>query len=509
MSAWKFYLVTFGCKVNQYETQSLREAWLAQGGVECNAPALADVVCVNSCAITSKGERDARNAVFRLRREAPTARLILTGCAARLFADYKPRPGAIWAAPDLLVPQEEKSRLLNGPWTDLDGDLNGNCESQAPAELVATAKPAADTTTGNAQTAFPPFQISAFKRARPVLKVQDGCAHRCTYCIVPSTRGKPRSRPVDEIVSEARRLLMAGHTEIMVSGINLGQYGRGANTGDFWSLLRTLDAALAPEFAGQARLRISSLEPGQLDQQGLDALMACRMLCPHLHISLQHGSQAVLKRMGRGHYTPAMLENAVNVLWAHWPVMGLGADIIAGFPGETEDDMRQLLELIERLPMSYAHVFPYSRRPGTAADRFDGQIAQSLKLERAARLREAVARKQQAFLAKQLTLPRMLVAADNPQAFAEPAPAEPTAGEAAAQPGLASAAPSEVNGASAPEAAAKPKKNTIKGVNEYYAACAIRLPAHGKRPSADAGLLPARPVALTVKGRVVELIESE
>ena len=488
MSAWKFYLVTFGCKVNQYETQSLREAWLAQGGVECNAPALADVVCVNSCAITSKGERDARNAVFRLRREAPTARLILTGCAARLFADYKPRPGAIWAAPDLLVPQEEKSRLLNGPWPDLDGDLDGDCAKQAPAELITAAAPAPEAAPATAQAAFPPFQISAFKRARPVLKVQDGCAHRCTYCIVPSTRGKPRSRPVDEIVAEARRLLQAGHTEIMVSGINLGQYGRGTDTGDFWNLLRTLDAALAPEFAGQARLRISSLEPGQLDQHGLDALTACRMLCPHLHISLQHGSQAVLKRMGRGHYTPAMLENAVKALSAHWPVMGLGADIIAGFPGETEDDVRQLLELIDRLPMSYAHVFPYSRRPGTAADRFDGQIAHSLKLERAARLREAVARKQQAFLAEQLKLPLMLVAADNPQAFAEPAPA------------------AETVDAPAPEATAKPKKNAIKGVNEYYAACTIRLPAQGNRPGADAGLLPARPVAVTEKGLVVELI---
>ena len=201
MFAWKFYLVTFGCKVNQYETQSLREAWHALGGAECNAPAEADVVCVNSCAITAKGERDARNAVFRLRREAPHARLILTGCAARLFADYKPRPGAIWAAPDLLVPQEEKSRLLDGPWADLDGD-----SAPRPSADEATA----DVTATAPQT-FPPFQISAFKRARPVLKVQDGCAHRCTYCIVPLTRGKPRSRPVDEIVAEARRLLQAGH----------------------------------------------------------------------------------------------------------------------------------------------------------------------------------------------------------------------------------------------------------------------------------------------------------
>ena len=152
--------------------------------------------------------------------------------------------------------------------------------------------------------------------------------------------------------------------------------------------------------------------------------------------------------------------------------------------------------------MSYAHVFPYSRRPGTAADRFDGQIAHSLKLERAARLRDAVASKQQAFLAEQLKLPRMLVAADNPQAFAEPA----TVAAGAATTG---AAPAGANGAPAPEAAGKPKKNTVKGVNEYYAACSIRLPAQGKRPGADAGLLPARPVAVTEKGLVVELIESE
>ena len=355
---------------------------------------------------------------------------------------------------------------------------------QPPMQAAAQTASASAAAQAAAQQAFPPFQISAFKRARPVLKVQDGCAHRCTYCIVPSTRGKPRSRPVDEIVREARRLLQAGHTEIMVSGINLGQYGRGTNTGDFWSLLRTLDAALAPEFAGQARLRISSLEPGQLDQQGLDALLSCRMLCPHLHISLQHGSQAVLKRMGRGHYTPSMLERAVAALSGHWPIMGLGADIIAGFPGETEDDMRQLLELIERLPMSYAHVFPYSRRPGTAADRFDGQIPHSLKLERAARLREAVGRKQQAFLAEQLKLPRMLVAADNPQALAESTAAAPKAAD--------------------PDG--KPKKKAIKGVNEYYAACTLRMPAQGQSPGADAGLLPVRPMALTDKGLMVELV---
>ncbi|WP_291440862.1 radical SAM protein [Desulfovibrio sp.] len=514
MSVWNFFLITFGCKVNQYETQSLREAWQGLGGVECSSPAEADVICVNSCAITAKGERDARNAVFRLRREAPDARLILTGCAARLFADYRPRPGATWAAPDLLVPQEHKDMLLQGPWgNDLPGPdsfgqmagaaalatrpaqhektspLSGSVPLLVPFHGVEQINPPkaeehASSSMGTATSAatassFPSFNISTFKRARPVLKVQDGCAHRCTYCIVPLTRGKPRSRPVEQVLAEARRLLESGHVEIMISGINLGQYGRDAQTGDFWSLLRTLDAALAPEFAGQARFRISSLEPGQLDARALDILRHCRMLCPHLHISLQHGSRNVLKKMGRGHYSPSMLEDAVKELSAHWPVMGLGADIIAGFPGETEEDVRELLELVARLPLGYAHVFPYSRRPGTAAERFEGQIPHALKLERAARVRQAVALKQREFLMAQMALPRMLLAAD-------------TSG-------------SMRNGS-------QTGGKKIKGVNEYYAACFLRprqAPPTEDVASAPprAGLLPVRPVELTDKGLIVEPLE--
>lgn len=463
MPAWKFFIATFGCKVNQYESQSLREAWQKLGGVECDAPGEADVLCVNSCAITAKGERDARNAVFRLRREAPAARLILTGCAARLFADFRPRPGAVWAEPDLLVPQEDKSRLLRGPWP----------EESIPAFPAATA--------------FPPFQINAFRRARPVLKVQDGCAHRCTYCIVPLTRGKPRSRAPQEVLDEARRLLRAGYAELMLSGVNLRQYGRDVpGYGDFWDLLRFLDENLAPEFAGRTRLRISSLEPSQLGGRGLETLTACRLLCPHLHISLQHASLAVLKRMGRGHYTAAMLEEAVAALTAHWPRMGLGADILVGFPGETDEDLRLLLELIERLPLSYAHVFPYSRRPGTAADAFAGHLPQAVKLKRAALTREAVARRHQRFLRDQLDLPGMLVAADASKHV--PPEAEREAPEIGDGPGV-----------------------WCKGVNEFYAPCLFRAPAAGAagQPDALTGLLAARPVRVTEKGLLVELKKNE
>ncbi|MGE9985666.1 MiaB/RimO family radical SAM methylthiotransferase [Desulfovibrio sp. SGI.169] len=459
MPVWKFFIATFGCKVNQYESQALREAWQKLGGVECDAPGEADVLCVNSCAITAKGERDARNAVFRLRREAPAARLILTGCAARLFADFRPRPGAIWAEPDLLVPQEEKSRLLRGPWPEKN-------DSAFPADA-----------------AFPPFQIRSFRRARPVLKVQDGCAHRCTYCIVPLTRGKPRSRAPQEILEEARRLLRAGHAELMLSGVNLRQYGRDIpGHGDFWSLLHFLDKNLAPEFAGRARLRISSLEPSQLVGRGLATLKGCRLLCPHLHISLQHASPAVLRRMGRGHYTAAMLEEAVASLAAHWPRMGLGADILVGFPGETDEDLRLLLELIERLPLSYAHVFPYSRRPGTAADGFGGHLPQAVKLRRAALTREAVARRQQRFFREQLDLPDMLVVADVLKHM---------------PPGTENENAKTGHGSGL----------WRKGVNEFYAPCLFRAPATDAACQDDAltGLLPARPVRVTKEGLLVEL----
>lgn len=445
MCAWKFHFVTFGCKVNQYETQALREAWTAQGGTECDSPDAADVVCINSCAITARGERDARNALFRVRRDAPGARVLLTGCAARLVAG---QTAAGRDAPDAVIVQEAKSRLLAGPESVADGL----------------------TDTADADAAFPPFEISGFRRARPVLKVQDGCRHRCTYCIVPLTRGACRSRDPFDAIREARRLLKAGYAELMISGINLRQYGRDkAEYGDFWSLLQRLDAALAPEFAGRARLRISSLEPSQLDARGLDILRGCRMVCPHLHISLQHASPAVLRRMGRGHYSADMLEQAVHELRAHWPVMALGADLLLGFPGESEEDARCLLDFVERMPFSYAHVFPYSRRPGTAADRMDGQLPQQLKQERAARVRAAVTERQEAFREAQLRLPRLLAAPE------------------------------------APMQDGRPRNRPFKGVNEYYVPCL--LPPEAAQAAETHSLIPVRPLELTPKGLRVALLD--
>lgn len=443
MLSWTFFIVTFGCKVNQYESQAIREAWQGLGGAEVTALEAADVVLINSCAVTDRAERDARNAVTRVRRVAPKARVILAGCATPLAMPFRDRPRFLAAQADLCVGNYEKARLLDGPWSE--------------ASRVEPAQ------------GWPGFRITAFNRARAVLQVQNGCAQGCAYCIVPFTRGAPRSRAPEEALAEARRLLAAGHAELVLSGVNLEQYGRDRpEYGSFWQLLRFLDAELAPDFADKARLRLSSLEPSQLDARGLETLANCRMVCPHLHISLQHASPSVLRRMGRGHYSLETLEKALDGLAAFWPCMGLGADILVGFPGESEDDFRILLEALHRLPLSYAHVFPYSRRPFTAARQFPAQIPQQLKQERARAARAVAEERRQRFLERQLGLSRMRVA---------------PIGRAAA----------EENGFG-------------KGVNEYYVPCRFSSPLPQVDASDGRCLVEARPVGLTARGLLVEAV---
>lgn len=430
MSSWKFYLMTFGCKVNQYETQSIREAWQARGGEEVATPAEADVVLVNSCAITAGGERDARNALYRAGREAPQARRILTGCAAALVAARIPDA----VMPDVILPPQEKYRLLQGP---------------SPAALAPSS------------CSYPPFAITRSVRARPVVKVQDGCSHRCTYCIVPSRRGPSRSREPQEVLTELRTLLAAGYRELVLSGINLHQYGRDMPSGiRFWDLLELVEKELAPQWAGRARLRISSLEPSQLTGRGLELLCSSRLVCPQLHLSLQSGSPAVLRRMGRGHTRLPGLREALRTLADAWPVMGLGADILMGFPGETEGQVQETLEFVESLPLTYAHVFSYSPRPGTAAARFSGQLPHKEKQRRSAAVRELVARKRQRFLQRQLALPRMYLALED--------------------------------------------GDRKRGVNEYYIPCRVAA-----LPARATGLVAVRPLAPDGEGLLVECLDGE
>ena len=391
MAGTRFHIVTLGCKVNQYESQSLREAWQDRGWQETPFAGEAGVVVVNSCAVTQKAVADVRAHIRRLHREAPQARILVTGCAAATVGD------SLAALPGVhrIVDKNHKASLL---------------QLAAEGDLVADL---ADNRPPSGRTVYPPFAIRGYERSRAVLKIQEGCSHRCTYCIVPLARGGARSRPLEESLAEAGRLLRAGFGEIVISGINLRQYGTKNHT--FWHFVSALESRFAPEWAGRARFRISSLEPGQLDDHALETLARSRLIAPHLHLSLQSGSPRVLEGMGRGHYAPEAIADWLEALRGIWPLFGLGADLISGFPGETEADHALTEALAEALPLTYAHVFPYSRRPGTPAALMPQQVADSQKKDRAARLRAVAARKKAAFAQTQAALPRLLVALEKEQ----------------------------------------------------------------------------------------------
>ncbi len=386
MPARRFHCLTLGCRINQYETQALREAWAAHGLAETDDPARAGVILVNSCAVTAKAVAGLRAALRRLARQNPGARLVLTGCAARDHGSELARsfPGLV------AVPQTRKAELLAGP----------------PPAGALPAGPGAPP--GPAPRSFPPFAVRGAARARAVVMVQDGCSQRCAYCIVPLTRGGPVSREPGAVAAEVQALFAAGWREAVLSGINLRQYGLGQGR-DFWDLLAEVDAALAPRWAGRARLRLSSLDPSQLGPKALDTLGAARLVCPHLHLSLQSLAPAVLRRMGRGHYDPEGVARAVADLGAVWPLFGLGADILTGFPGETDEEFRQTLAACAMLPLSYAHVFPYSPRPGTEAAGMPGQVPGPEKTARATALRAMAQAAGRAFARRAAALPEVSV----------------------------------------------------------------------------------------------------
>lgn len=424
MSAWRFFCETFGCKVNQYETQSIREAWTALGGIEVKQPEKADWILINSCAVTAQAVSDARQAARRMHRLAPHATIIVTGCSATAAkTELHNLPGVT-----AVVPQMEKKRLLGGPAMLAGQDTSGPgswTEAASTADAVA----------------YPPFSITSFVRSRPVLKLQDGCSHRCTYCIVPLTRGPARSRSTANVLTEARHLLATGYRELILSGINLQQYRDPDSDGDFWDLVTALDAALAPSWTGHARMRISSLDPSQLGQKALDVLGSVHLLCPHLHLSIQSGSPDVLKKMGRGHYSPQNIIDEIHALQTVWPVFGLGADILLGFPGESDENAKETLQLMEELPLSYAHIFPFSVRPGTPAAAMQ-DLPVDVKQQRTRLARQLIKKKHRDFL-RSLVQRRtdVFVARD-------------------IVPGSTPATP----------------VSTVKGVNEFYVACLVNLP---------------------------------
>ncbi len=336
----KVLLRTFGCRANQYDTEVVRAMVEAAGGRVVDDADVADVAIFNSCAVTSDAVADLRQDVRRLHRESSGTRAVIMGCASALD------DGALASLPGVtdVVPGADLPRL-------------------AAALGVATT--------------MPPAQQAG---SRGLLRIQDGCAEHCTFCATTLARGAHRSRPADDLVREAR-MLAAHHAEIVLTGIHIGHWGR-----EHGASLGLLVQRLLRDVPG-VRFRLSSVEATEVD----DALRECfddpARLAPHLHAPLQSGSDAVLRHMGRHWYTARGYVAALERVIEARAVFGLGADVITGFPGESADDHAATLAVLQSLPFTYLHVFPYSPRPGTAATRLPGEVAPPVARARAAELR--------------------------------------------------------------------------------------------------------------------------
>jgi len=359
-------VLTFGCRLNAYESAVMQGHAAAAGRGQ--------LIIVNSCAVTAEAERQVRQAIRKARREHPAAEIVVTGCAAQI----DPAKYAAMAEVDRVVGNEVKLK----PETWGAGRAHPRVEVNDIMAVRETASHLAAAFDG---------------RARAFLQIQQGCDHRCSFCIIPFGRGNNRSVPLGEIVGEARRLVADGVREIVLTGVDIGGYG-----GDLpghptlGQLCRRL-LALLPELP---RLRLSSLDPVELDADLFRLLAEEPRLMPHLHLSVQAGDDIVLKRMKRRHLRADVLAAVAQVRRAR-PDAVFGADFIAGFPTESEAAFRQSLALVEEAGLTWLHVFPYSERPGTPAARMP-PVPVPLRRERAARLRAAGEVAVQRFLAAQV-----------------------------------------------------------------------------------------------------------
>jgi len=357
MSAPKF--TTLGCRLNAYETEAMKEL-SQQAGLE-------NAVVVNTCAVTAEAVRKARQEIRKLRRENPDARLIVTGCAAQT----EPETFARMAEVDAVIGNIEK--MQPATWQGMAADFIGKSEAVQVDDIMSVTETAGHLIDGFGT------------RSRAYVQVQNGCDHRCTFCIIPYGRGNSRSVPAGVVVDQIKRLVDKGYNEVVLTGVDLTSWG-----GDLPATPRFGDLVmrilrLVPDLP---RLRISSIDSIEADDNLMLAIATEPRLMPHLHLSLQHGDDMILKRMKRRHLRGDAIQFAETAR-ALRPDMTFGADIIAGFPTETDAHFENSLKLVTDCDLTWLHVFPYSKREGTPAAKIPNQINGNVIKARAARLRAA------------------------------------------------------------------------------------------------------------------------
>jgi threonylcarbamoyladenosine tRNA methylthiotransferase MtaB len=389
-------IVTFGCRLNAFESEVIAR--------EAERAGLTETIVINSCAVTNQAVAQARQSIRRLRRERPQARIVVTGCAAQT----QPEMFAEMAEVDRVVGNDDKMR--GEAWRAARAALDAGAGfGIAQSEKIAVADIMA-------VKAMAPHLVEGFQKGLPrvFVQVQNGCDHRCTFCIIPYGRGNSRSVPMGAVVSQVRTLVERGHAEIVLTGVDLTSYGADLPGAPKLGQLTKQILRHVPELK---RLRISSVDSIEVDRDLLDVIGDDERLMPHLHLSLQSGDDLILKRMKRRHSRADAVDFCAQVRRLR-PDIALGADIIAGFPTETDEMFTRSQDLVEECDLTFLHVFPYSPRPGTPAARMP-QVPGDKIRERARQLRATGEAALQRRLTSEIGAPRQILIESNKQGRTE------------------------------------------------------------------------------------------
>ncbi|MGH9499459.1 MAG: tRNA (N(6)-L-threonylcarbamoyladenosine(37)-C(2))-methylthiotransferase MtaB [Terriglobales bacterium] len=384
-----FYVENFGCRATQADGAAVERQFRERGWARADRPSAAEVVVLNTCTVTASADRDARAAIRRIHRENPGCQIVVTGC----YAQRAPEEIAALPGVSQVVGNSHKHRLAEIVLPKAFVPLKSLSGSQQPAANHQPGLFVSDIFAHTELLAAPVFD-AANERTRPNLKVQDGCNNRCSFCVIPSVRGQSRSLPLQQVLAEVNTLVAAGYREVVISGINLGRWGRdlAPEPPEFENLIR----AILHQTSLQ-KLRISSVEPMDWSDQLIQLMAESPRIAKHAHVPMQSGSDRVLRLMHRK-YRPWHYCEKIEKIRAAMPTAAIGADVMVGFPGETTKDFEETRRMVEDLPFTYLHVFTYSARPGTPAAIMYNQVPANEARRRNQVLREVAAEKKQAFL---------------------------------------------------------------------------------------------------------------
>jgi threonylcarbamoyladenosine tRNA methylthiotransferase MtaB len=430
-----FYVTNFGCRATQADGAAIERQLLERGLERADQPATAGLVVLNTCTVTAAADQDARAAIRRIHRKNPEAQIVVTGCyAQRAPEEIASLPGVTqvignshkhllaelaWGGRQTSDTGRQTSDLTRRP---LDLDDQADSKNFVPiAQLISDVRGpksevrrpifVSDIFAHTELQAAPVFE-AANERTRPNLKVQDGCDNRCSFCVIPYVRGQSRSLKLDEVIHEVETLVSAGYREVVISGINLGRWGRDLAVSPQPSALgqscqRPTANGQRPSFEDLVRtilsdttlekLRISSVEPMDWSDELIEMMAQSSRIAKHAHVPLQSGSDAVLRRMHRK-YRPWHYREKIEKIHATMPTAAIGADVMVGFPGESDAEFKETRLLVEDLPFTYLHVFTYSARPGTPAASMGKQVPTHVARERNRILRDLIAEKKLAFM---------------------------------------------------------------------------------------------------------------